>query len=168
MKTQPLVIIALLGVALLIQGCTKPVAEQEQTKAERIAAIDVVLHAGPTGRPGDADKREALRTERAHLTGSVSSRPIVTTAVAAKPQQATQAPQIVVAHDSQAASDTEWNSTKAALDTRSQRAQELSGRHWYPGLTDGHGHSISRRAFQESVTRQIEQMDPVPVQRAYP
>lgn len=154
MKTNPIFIIAVLGMAVLLQsGCTKPVAEQpkieqtkaEPTKAERIAAINAILDAGPTGRPGDADERTALRAERAKLTGSVPSRPMATTAAAAEPQ-----------HDSQATSDKEWESTKAAMDTRSQRAQDLNGRQWRPGLRDADGHYISQRAFQQSVNQEID------------
>ena len=58
MKTAPVAVIALLGAAVLLQlDCTKPVADQpkieqtkgEPTKAKRIAAIDAILDAGPTG-----------------------------------------------------------------------------------------------------------------------
>jgi hypothetical protein len=77
-KTTPISVIALLGAAVLVQlGCSKPT---QPTKAERIAAIDAMLNAGPTGASGDADNRAALRAERAQLTGSAPSRPMATTA----------------------------------------------------------------------------------------
>ena len=166
MKTTAIAVMALLGAAVLVQlCCTKPATGQpkieqtkvESTKAERIATIDAILHAGPTGRPGDADERAALRAERVQLTGSAPSRPMATTrAAAAEPQQATQAPQIVVAQDSQATSDKEWESTKAAMDARSRRAQDLNGRQWRPGLRGKGGRYISQREFEQSVNQEID------------
>jgi hypothetical protein len=156
MKTTPLFIIALLGTALLLQtGCMKPGAEQ--TKAERIAAIDAILNAGPTGRSGEADERAALRAERERLTGSAPSRPIPMTVVA-KPQQATPAPQIVGARNSQASTDADWKAATAAMDARSQKTQDLNSRHWRPGLRDSGGNYISQRRFQQSVNREIERL----------
>jgi hypothetical protein len=156
MKTTPLFIIALLGTALLFQiGCMKPVAER--TKDERIAAIDAILNAAPTGRSGDADQRTALRAERMQLTGSTPSRPIAM-AVAAKPQQATPVPQIVGARNSQASTDADWKAATAAMDARSQKTQDLNSRHWRPGLRDSHGNYISQRRFQQSVNGEIERL----------
>lgn len=162
MKTTPIAVIALLGAAVLVQlGCTKPVAEQpkveqpkaEPTKAERIAAIDAILNAGPTGRPGDADNRAALRAERAQLTGP-SRVMAATTVAAAKPQQATPAPQIVVAHDSQATSDKEWESTKAAMDARSRSMENLNRQRWPQDALRGE----SRAAFQRRINQQADQL----------
>jgi hypothetical protein len=164
MKTTPIAVIALLGAAVLVQlGCTKPVAEQpkieqtkaEPTKAERIAAIDAILGAGPTGRPGDADDRAALRAERAQLAGSSPIRPMVTTAAVApaKLQQTAQAPQIIVAHDSQATSDKEWESTKAAMDARSSSMQNLNRQRWPQDALRGE----SRAAFQRRINQQADQ-----------
>jgi hypothetical protein len=168
MKTTPLLIIALLGTALLLQtGCMKHAAEQsnidqtkaEPTKAERIAAIDAILNAPPTGRPGDADERAALRAERTQLTG-LPSRPMATmAAAAAKPQQPTPAPKIVGTLNSQASTDKDWNAAVAAMDARSQKTQDLNARHWRPSSKDASGHHISQRAFQQSVNQEIERHD---------
>jgi hypothetical protein len=151
---------------LLESGCTKPVAAQpkqtkaEPTQAERVAAIDAILTAGPTGRPGDADQRAALRVERTRLTGSSPIRPMAKTAVVApaKPQQTSQPPQIIVAHNSQATSDKDWEATKAAVDQHSQKMQNLNAKHWHPGISDGHGHYISQREFQQSVNREADRL----------
>ena len=104
------------------------------------------------------DERAALRAERTQLTG-LPSRPMATvTAAAAKPQQATPAPQIVGALNSQASTDKDWKAATAAMDARSQKMQDLNSRHWRPGLKDAGGHHISQRAFQQSVNQEIERL----------
>jgi len=57
-------------------SCTKPVTDSRATIAERIAEIDAQLGKWvPTGRPDDADKRAALRNERAELAKTAGLQP---------------------------------------------------------------------------------------------
>jgi hypothetical protein len=49
---------------------TTPLVQQQQQAANRIVEIDRLLSAPVTGDPADADRRIALRAERAALTGN--------------------------------------------------------------------------------------------------
>ena len=70
---------AVIGISAAISfqaSCTKPATKSSQTKAERIAEIDAQLAKWvPTGRPEDADKRTALRNERAELAKAAGLQP---------------------------------------------------------------------------------------------
>jgi hypothetical protein len=81
------------------------------TAPERIAEIDRLLKAGPTGQPGDANTRVALRSERTRLGGG-PTQTTTTRVETPKPARSIQASPIVVAHNSEASTDADWESAK--------------------------------------------------------
>jgi hypothetical protein len=103
--------------------------------------------------------RAALRAERAQLAGSSPLRPMVTTAtvVSVKPQQTAQPPQIIVAHNSQATSDKEWEATKAAVDQHSQKMRDVNRQYWHPGIKKN-GRYMSQREFEQSLNQEADRV----------
>jgi hypothetical protein len=78
LRTNPQIrLAAVIGISAAISfqaSCRKPATSQ--TKAERIGEIDAQLaNEMPTGRPEDADKRAALRHERAELAKAAGLQP---------------------------------------------------------------------------------------------
>ena len=60
--------IGLTILTLTLAACSKPAAIPK-SGAERVAEIDALLARPPSGSPGDADQRAALRAERDALSG---------------------------------------------------------------------------------------------------
>jgi hypothetical protein len=107
-----LVAVIALGTALLFQsGCTK--AAPEQTKSARIREIDTQLaNWASTGRSQDANRRVALRAERAQLAAEIgysapAVMPVSPPVAAATPVRG--APYVVTAQDS-APTENRWQS----------------------------------------------------------
>jgi hypothetical protein len=111
MKANLVAVIAL-GMAVLFQtGCTK--AAPEQTKAERIKEIDAQLKSWvSTGRPEDAQRRVALKAERALLAANLgyptsTETRVFSPATTATPVQVTTTP--IIAPDG-ARTENRWHS----------------------------------------------------------
>jgi hypothetical protein len=142
MKTNPIFIVALLGATVLLQtGC-------EPTKADRIKKIDAQLASWvSTGRSDDADKRLALRSERALLAADLGYSTSTDTPVSAPVAAATPvrgATNVVIAPASKEkrweTMDGESSWMDAAKQTHAHGGTVYSGGGYY--YTDAYGRRV--------------------------